>query len=68
MMCTAHRIHPRLPDSWRRNQIARLRKLDPAVARRRLTGMLLRWGFDFETIKPVGGAALGAGDEMDDFG
>lgn len=34
-------------------QAARLRKLDPTVARRRLTGMLQRRGFDFEDIKPV---------------
>lgn len=32
---------------------ARLKRLDPQVARRRLTGMLLRRGFDFESIKPV---------------
>ena len=37
----------------------RLEKLDPAVARRRLTGTLLRRGFDFETIKPVIKKALG---------
>lgn len=34
-------------------QAARLRKLDPLVARRRLTGMLQRRGFDFEDIRPV---------------
>jgi regulatory protein len=34
-------------------QAARLRKLDPLVARRRLTGMLQRRGFDFDDIRPV---------------
>ena len=40
-----------------------LRKLDPAVARRRLYGMLLRRGFEYETVKPVVDAALGKGEE-----
>lgn len=39
-------------------QAGRLGKLDPAVARRRLAGMLLRRGFDFEHIKPVIDEAL----------
>jgi regulatory protein len=34
-------------------QAARLRKLDPQVARRRLVGMLQRRGFDYDSIKPV---------------
>lgn len=34
-------------------QAPRLRKLDPFVARRRLTGMLQRRGFDFDDIRPV---------------
>ena len=34
-------------------QAPRLRRLDPAVARRRLVGMLQRRGFDYDTIKPV---------------
>jgi regulatory protein len=34
-------------------QAPRLRKLDPAVAKRRLIGMLQRRGFDYEDIKPV---------------
>jgi regulatory protein len=34
-------------------QAARLSKLDPVVARRRLTGMLQRRGFDYEDIRPV---------------
>lgn len=34
-------------------QAVRLRKLDPLVARRRLTGLLQRRGFDFEEIRPV---------------
>jgi regulatory protein len=40
-------------------QSARLKKLDPQVARRRLMGMLMRRGFDFETIKPVMEKVLG---------
>lgn len=40
-------------------QRARLMKLDPIVARRRLTGMLLRRGFDFDEIRPVLNEVLG---------
>ena len=40
-------------------QAARLKKLDPAVARRRLVGMLQRRGFDYESIKPVVDEVLG---------
>lgn len=40
-------------------QAPRLRKLDPAVAKRRLIGMLQRRGFDYEAIKPAVEAALG---------
>ena len=40
-------------------QAVRLGKLDPAVARRRLVGMLQRRGFDYEAIKPVVEAVLG---------
>jgi regulatory protein len=40
-------------------QAARLKKLDPQVARRRLIGMLVRRGFDFESIKPVVEKVLG---------
>jgi SOS response regulatory protein OraA/RecX len=36
-----------------RKQAPRLRKLDPIVARRRLTGMLQRRGFDYDDIRPV---------------
>lgn len=36
-----------------RKQAARLKKLDPTVARRRLVGMLQRRGFDYDDIKPV---------------
>lgn len=36
-----------------------LRKLDPLVARRRLAGMLLRRGFDYDTIRPVIDEVLG---------
>jgi len=38
-----------------------LRRLEPAVARRRLAGMLMRRGFDYETIKPVIDQVLGGG-------
>jgi regulatory protein len=40
-------------------QAARLRRLDPVVARRRLVGMLQRRGFDYEAIKPVVDEVLG---------
>ena len=40
-------------------QSARLKKLEPAVAKRRLIGMLMRRGFDFESIKPVVKKVLG---------
>ena len=40
-------------------QAARLRKLDPLVARRRLVGMLQRRGFDYESIRPVVDEVLG---------
>jgi regulatory protein len=40
-------------------QAARLKKLDPVVARRRLVGMLQRRGFDYEAIKPVVDDVLG---------
>ncbi|MDB5172314.1 MAG: regulatory protein RecX, partial [Phycisphaerales bacterium] len=48
-----------------RKQAPRLKKLDPAVARRRLVGMLQRRGFDYETIKPVVDQVLGEGREAD---
>lgn len=38
---------------------ARLLKLDPAVARRRLAGMLQRRGFEYDSIKPVIDEVLG---------
>ena len=40
-------------------QAARLKKLDPQVARRRLIGMLQRRGFDYDDIKPVVEEILG---------
>jgi regulatory protein len=46
-------------------QSARLKRLDPAVARRRLMGMLLRRGFDFESIKPVMEKVLGKGGDQE---
>ena len=39
-----------------------LKRLDPVVARRRLAGMLMRRGFDYETIKPVIDGVLGGGE------
>ena len=46
-----------------RKQASRLAKLEPAVARRRLVGMLLRRGFDFEEIKPVVDEVMKSGAE-----
>jgi regulatory protein len=46
-------------------QAARLSRLEPHVARRRLVGMLQRRGFDYEAIKPVVDAVLGKGDGRD---
>ena len=43
-----------------------LKKLAPAVARRRLAGMLMRRGFDYETIKPVIDQVLGDRGEIGD--
>ena len=40
-----------------------LLRLEPHVARRRLMGMLLRRGFDFDTIRPVIEEALGRFNE-----
>lgn len=40
-------------------QVARLKRLEPLVARRRLAGMLQRRGFDYDTIKPVIDEVLG---------
>ena len=42
-------------------QRARLSKLDPTVARRRLVGMLQRRGFDYDEIRPVIDEVLGWG-------
>ena len=44
-------------------QAARLRKLDPLVARRRLVGMLQRRGFDYESIRPVVEEVLSGGEK-----
>jgi regulatory protein len=49
-----------------RKQVPRLSKLDPQTARRRLVGMLLRRGFDYELIKPVVDQALGGHDDPDE--
>ncbi len=40
-----------------------LARLEPHVAKRRLYGMLLRRGYDYDTIKPVVEEVLGGGDE-----
>ena len=45
-----------------RKQAARLKKLEPLVARRRLAGMLQRRGFEYETIKPVIDEVLGGNE------
>ncbi len=42
-----------------------LRKLDPATARRRLAGMLVRRGFDYDAIRPVMDEVLGWNDALD---
>jgi regulatory protein len=42
---------------------ASLRKLDPLVARRRLAGMLMRRGFEYDVVRPVIDAVLGHHDE-----
>jgi len=44
-------------------QMNRLKKLDKAVARRRMAGMLQRRGFDGETVRRVVGDLLGKFDE-----
>jgi regulatory protein len=44
-------------------QAARLRKLDPQVARRRLAGMLQRRGFEYEAVKVVIDETLGGKGE-----
>ena len=43
-----------------RKKAPSLMRLDPQTARRRLAGMLLRRGFEYETVKPVIDEALGA--------
>jgi regulatory protein len=42
-----------------RKKAPSLKRLDPTVARRRLAGMLMRRGFDYETVKPVIDEVLG---------
>ncbi|HEX4792276.1 MAG TPA: RecX family transcriptional regulator [Humisphaera sp.] len=44
-------------------QAARLRKLDPQTARRRLAAMLQRRGFEYEAVKTVIDETLGGRDE-----
>lgn len=46
-------------------QAPRLKKLDPAVTRRRLAGLLQRRGFDFDTIQSVTRKILGDTDDLD---
>lgn len=43
-------------------QAARLKKLDPLTARRRLVGMLQRRGFEYDVVKPVVDEVLGGHD------
>ena len=42
-----------------RKKLASLKRLEPVVARRRLAGMLMRRGFDYETVRPVIDEVLG---------
>jgi regulatory protein len=42
-----------------KKQALRLKRLEPAVARRRLVGMLQRRGFDYDDIKPAVDEAMG---------
>jgi regulatory protein len=44
-------------------QVGRLKKLEPAVARRRLIGTLQRRGFDYEVIKSAVAEALGQAND-----
>ncbi|HEV8608079.1 MAG TPA: RecX family transcriptional regulator [Tepidisphaeraceae bacterium] len=44
-------------------QAGRLRKLEPQVARRRLVGMLVRRGFEYDAIRPVIEEVLGREQE-----
>ena len=46
-------------------QVRRLSRLEPAVAKRRLIGMLQRRGFDFDSIKPVIEEVMGKLDQED---
>jgi regulatory protein len=46
-----------------RKKLASLKRLEPMVARRRLAGMLMRRGFDYETVRPVIDEVLGRGGE-----
>ncbi len=52
-----------VPRALAMRQSARLRRLDPLVARRRLSGMLARRGFDYDAIKPVIDEVLGKAEE-----
>lgn len=47
-------------------QLPRLKRLPPEVARRRLFGMLLRRGHDYETVRPVVDEVLGYESEHAD--
>jgi len=47
-------------------QAARLKKLDPQVAKRRLAGMLQRRGFDYDAIRPVIDEIIGKGMSNDE--
>lgn len=46
-----------------RKKARSLQKLDPQVARRRLAGMLMRRGFEYDVVRPVIDEVLGNHDE-----
>jgi regulatory protein len=45
-----------------RRKLPSLKRLEPAVAKRRLYGVLLRRGFEYETVRPVVDEVLGGED------
>lgn len=70
---TARRAVEQVYEAHDSSQVARelaskkmksLARLEPQVAKRRLYGMLLRRGFDYDTIKPVVEEVLGRGEDL----
>ncbi len=55
----AHSDTPTIVRQLAEKQAVRLRKLEPMVARRRLTGFLMRRGYDYDVIRPVMDEVLG---------